>query len=176
MKTEPEKKTCIDICPQTRFRTPYSARYRSPMAVYGPMITKQEFAQECDINHIMAKFQKTGLIDHVNKYPGGYGDFTNLPTDYQSALNQIIQADEMFLSLPSGIRKQFENDPGQFLEFAENPANAEKMRDLGLLPSTRVSDQSVRDPAPDKNTQQSSPNLNQKPSETNTPATPVAGK
>ncbi|WNK13315.1 MAG: internal scaffolding protein [Microvirus sp.] len=175
MKIEPDKKTCLDICPQTRFRTPYSSRYRSPMAVYGPLITKQEFKDECDINHIMAKFAKTGLIDHVNKYPGGYGDFTNQPTDYQSALNQVIQAEEMFLSLPSGIRTQFQNDPGQFLAFAEDPRNETKMRDLGLLPPLKA-DQSVRDPAPDKNNQQSSPNSNQKSSETPPPPTGVAGK
>ena len=40
------------------------------------------------------------------------------------------------MGLPSDIRKLFDNDPGEFFEFATNPANAGKMAELGLAPST----------------------------------------
>lgn len=96
-----------------------------------PSRTHQEFKDECDINKIMKKFEKTALLTHVNKHPGGYGDFSSAP-DYQEALNIVLQATEMFDSVPSHIRKQFGNDPAQFLAFVEDPANAGRMVEMGL--------------------------------------------
>lgn len=94
-------------------------------------LTRQCFADECDISSIMARFDKTGLIEHVNKFQGDYGDFTDAQT-YQDSLNQVIEAEEMFMSLPAQVRAKFENDPGQFLDFVANPDNLSEMVDLGL--------------------------------------------
>ena len=46
----------------------------------------------------MAKFQKTGVIDHLNKYEGRYDDHTG--SDYQNAMNVIAEANTMFEELP----------------------------------------------------------------------------
>lgn len=118
---------------------------RKPYDEYDPMdyaldcgaesLTHQNFKEECDINNILARFQKTGVIEHVAKYQGQYGDFTNMPTDYHEAMNQVHEAQRMFMSLPAVIRDQFGNDPGTFLQFAEDPENEQEMRDMGLLPS-----------------------------------------
>lgn len=118
-------------------------------SAYGPKIvvnldftdevsmTKQSFAKECDINHIMAKYQKTGLIDHVNKYDGSYGDFTSV-VDYQSSLNAVMNAQDEFNSLPSSIRARFQNDPAQFLHFFNDEANREEAISLGLCKAPDV--------------------------------------
>lgn len=82
----------------------------------GPTRTRGSFQDECDVNAIMRRFERTGVIDHFNAHRGDYGDFTGAPADYHSALNQVIAAQDMFMSLPSGIRRQFRNDPGEFLE------------------------------------------------------------
>lgn len=95
-------------------------------------MTKQSFAKECDINSIMAKYQKTGLIDHVNKYEGRYGDFTNV-SDYQTSLNAVMAAQDEFLSLPSSLRARFANDPAQFLHFVHDENNREEAINLGLI-------------------------------------------
>lgn len=94
-------------------------------------LTKQCFADECDIGNIMARFDKTGLIEHVNKFQGDYGDFTGAQ-EYQESLNQVMAAEDMFMSLPAKVRAKFENDPGQFLDFVGNPDNLSEMVDLGL--------------------------------------------
>lgn len=94
-------------------------------------LTKQCFSEECDIGSIMARFDKTGLIEHVNKFQGDYGDFTDAQT-YQDSLNQVMAAEDMFMSLPANVRAKFENDPGQFLDFVGNPDNLSEMVDLGL--------------------------------------------
>ena len=95
-------------------------------------MTKQSFKDECDINKIMDKFQRTGLINHYAAHAPTYGDAS--PVDYLEALQTIATAQEMFDELPSSVRKRFNNDPAQFLEFAENPKNIEQMREYGLAP------------------------------------------
>jgi phage internal scaffolding protein len=55
--------------------------------------------------------------------------------EYREALDLINNAKESFMGLPSDVRKMFDNDPGEFFEFATDPANAEKMVELGLAPS-----------------------------------------
>lgn len=94
-----------------------------------PSLTKQSHKDECDVNMIMVRFEKTGLIDHINQFKGGYGDAIGV-VDYHTAQNQIIAADAAFLSLPAKLRARFHNDPGAFLSFADNPANAKELAAL----------------------------------------------
>lgn len=91
-------------------------RRRVQFNCVGPTRTRGSFQDECDVNAIMKRFERTGVIDHFNNHRGDYGDFTGAPADYHSALNQVLSAQDMFMSLPSGIRRQFRNDPGEFLE------------------------------------------------------------
>jgi len=93
-------------------------------------MTKQSFRDECNINKIMAKFQRTGLINHYAKHAPQYMDIPAI--DYHDALNIVADAESMFEELPSTIRAQFENNPEKFLEFVQNPDNLDKMRELGL--------------------------------------------
>lgn len=113
---------------------------------------QQSMKDETDINVIMAKYRKTGLLEHVNRYQGDYGDFTQAPESYHDAYNRVLAADEMFLDLPAQIRSEFNNDPGAFLAFAENPANEDRMRELGLLPSKRAAEQPPARSEPDTGT------------------------
>lgn len=94
--------------------------------------TQQSFKDECDVNLIMKRFERTGVLDHLNVFEGSYGDFTELPTSYHEAVNQVIAAQDMFMTIPARIRAMFDNDPGKFLAFAEDPENAERMIELGL--------------------------------------------
>ena len=92
--------------------------------------TKQWHKKECDINQIMAKYQKTGVIDHINKHQHKYEFATS--KDLKESLLIIQIANEMFADLPSKARTQFDNDPGQFLDFVQDPENASEVYNLGL--------------------------------------------
>lgn len=96
-----------------------------------PSLTKQSFVREADINVIMARYEKDGLIAHVNRVQGSYGDFTD-PPEYQEALNKVIAAQDMFMSLPARIRARFGNDPGEFLAFVQDEKNVPEMVKMGL--------------------------------------------
>ncbi len=119
----------------------YRPHPRVSFETRGESRTKQSFQDETDINTIMAKFERTGLLEHVNNFNGDYGDYTDVPTDYHAAMNQVIEADAMFQTIPAKIRAQFNNDPGTFLAFADDPQNEDQMRSLGLLPSKLAAEQ-----------------------------------
>lgn len=138
------------------FRTAYDRSYRTPQDFSGNSMTKQSFKNECDINGIMAKFEKTGIIEHARNYQGDYTDCINI-SDYHTAHNQILAAQDAFASLPASIRKKFENDPYAFISFAQDPANHQEMVDLGLAYAKREDSSSTPEdknspPPPAENT------------------------
>lgn len=98
--------------------------------------TKQAMRAECDVNAIIKRYFKTGILDHLAKRKGSFGDFEAM--DYHTALNQVIQARDLFMSLPADLRKRFDNDPGAYLEFVLDPANADELVELGLATRSQV--------------------------------------
>lgn len=125
------------------FVSAYSEKLKVKLATGSDSVTQQCFKQECDINFILSKARKTGLIDHVNMYKGDYSDVSNVPT-YQEALQVINDASQAFSTLPSDIRKRFSNDPQEFLDFVHNPDNIDSMIEMGLMKPSA----SVVEPAP----------------------------
>lgn len=95
----------------------------------GPSMTKQSEAAACDVNFIMKRYEKSGLLPHV---PGYYAD-VSAPVSYQDARNMVIQADASFQALPASIRSRFSNDPGLFLAAVSDPDRVDELVDLGVL-------------------------------------------
>lgn len=121
---------------QVFLRTPYNydmheASRLSGLSCSDPTRTQQNFKEECDINTIVRNFGVTGEMPLTTATPL-QGDFADAATDYQSALNLILQADQSFMELPSDVRKRFNNDPGAFVEFASDPANRDEVEKMGL--------------------------------------------
>ncbi|WNK14726.1 MAG: internal scaffolding protein [Microvirus sp.] len=98
--------------------------------------TKQEFARECDINNIMSRYLKTGIIDHVRDSAPQFLDAS--VGDFQSAMEIIAQAETLFEELPSSIRNRFDNDPAQLLEFVHDPANTVEAVAMGFIDPTKL--------------------------------------
>lgn len=115
----------------TRFITAYGPKVKVMETFPADGRTKQSFKDECDINQIMARYQTTGVLDFVAKHQAQYGDCTGI--EFQQGLDIIRQAREMFADLPSKLRARFSNDPGEFLDFVQDPANLEEAAQLGLL-------------------------------------------
>lgn len=98
-----------------------------------PGLTRQEFADECDINTIMERYEKTGVVSHVNRATPVYLD-TTLYKGLQASMDAFKEAEAAFLALPAKVRKEFDNDPQKFVEFAVNPDNLDQMREWELAP------------------------------------------
>lgn len=98
-----------------------------------PTLTQQHQRDEVDVNNIMKRYVKSGVIDHVNKNEPFYGEVP--ACQYHEAVEQIKLADDMFSELPSPIRKHFDNDPAQFLAFVQDPRNKDDLYTMGLASS-----------------------------------------
>lgn len=117
-----------------KFRTPYVDFDKPVIAFEGEKslsMTKQAFAEECDINNILKKYNKTGILPHLAKADPRYGDFSTVP-DYQDALNTVLHAQTQFAALPAHARDRFANDPSRFLAFAQDPTNNAELVAMGL--------------------------------------------
>ena len=79
------------------------------------LVTKQSFKDECDINNIVRRFSVTGQMP-VTDMRAMYGEF-DTTTDYQSALNKVMDADKAFMTVPSDIRARFNNNPAEYMRF-----------------------------------------------------------
>jgi len=95
-------------------------------------VTKQADLKDCDINLIMRRYEKTGILPDLIVKNGRYGDFSEVP-DYQEAVNIVKHADEQFQALDVTIRNRFANSPEQFLAFATDPKNMDELEKMGLL-------------------------------------------
>ncbi len=104
--------------------------------VYGglvcpPGVAKQAMRDECDVNLIMAKFVKTGFIEHVSSGVPSYVDMSEV-TDYRTAIEHVRSVEEYFLGLPAEVRRRFDNDTVTFMEYLESGASEEDLKALGL--------------------------------------------
>lgn len=95
-------------------------------------MTQQQYAEECDVNHIMKKYITTGEIHHVNRKQGVYADMADIQ-DYQGMLNTVLAANEAFDALPADVRNKFRNDPANLIEFVQDPENYDEGVKLGLF-------------------------------------------
>ena len=83
-----------------------------------PTLAQQQFKDDTDPNVIMEKFARTGDLSLLTKgQTPQYVDLIGQPTDYQQALNTVLQGQEAFNELPARARERFGNDPAVFLEF-----------------------------------------------------------
>ncbi|WNK14474.1 MAG: internal scaffolding protein [Microvirus sp.] len=116
----------------------------------GPSLTRQEFAEECDINSLMRRYETyvTGGPGNLPMSgPGMYADFTQLPRTLLEYLEFMKVADASFMSLPAAVRKEFDNSPEMFVDFASDPENLPQMRTWGLAPPVEVAQEPSVPPA-----------------------------
>lgn len=107
-------------------------RRRVQTVPVGASLVEQSHRDECNINSIMSRYYKTGLVPSRGM-PGHYGDFSDC-NDYHTAVTRVMEAEDAFLRLPSQIRRQFDNDPAQLLAFLADDKNRDKAMELGIIP------------------------------------------
>lgn len=117
-----------------------------PTVETGPGEVKQSFRDECDVNFIMARYEKTGMMNFVSGRKPEYLDVDAI--DFQTAMQTVLDGQEMFADMPAKLRREFNDDPGQFLAFVHDPANADRLVELGLATAKEVEEmQSKKPPA-----------------------------
>lgn len=109
----------------------YGPKRKVALSFVGEGRTKQSFKAECDINNIMKRYLKTGILDFVSKHAPRYGDCR--VKDYQDSMLVVAEARSMFEAMPAELRARFNNEPAEFLAFMEDERNKPEAIKLGLL-------------------------------------------
>lgn len=87
---------------------------------------KQSFADDCDINVIIARGQRAGQIGQAPQLgPENFPDLAG-PQSFLEALEIVEKAEQTFLALPAAVRAECQNRPDIFLEKAQDAAWAAK--------------------------------------------------
>ena len=121
----------MSVVIHSRYNLPPNPGYKNDE----PSMTQQQFKDEADINNIMARYQKTGvLVDPLTQSTRKpmFDDFSELG-DFRDHQQAVIDAQEMFMQLPSRLRARFGNDPAELLQWRSNSANKDEAIELGLM-------------------------------------------
>lgn len=117
---------------------------RTPHKTVGESLTQQHFAEEANINSIMGRYARTGILGNPSTGPARQpfeGDFSqNL--SFHEMQNKIVDAQTSFDNMPSHIRNKFENDPQKLIDFLSTEKNLEEAQALGLVNKPEIEDTS----------------------------------
>jgi phage internal scaffolding protein len=131
------KKSKVETSITQTFRTAYDPHKKYVFKTSGESLTQQHFKEECDVINIIKRHDRNGIIEHVQRGQARYGDFSEV-ADYREALDLVRDAQDEFMTIPSDIRKKFDNDPGKFYEFVSNPDNKEELKTMGFIETPNV--------------------------------------
>lgn len=130
-------------------RTPYGPRRRVAIEFKKPSRTHQSFKDECDINNILKRYERTGQLPELIKSNPQYGDFSEA-VDYQEAINIVRHAETQFAALPAEVRDRFRNSPEKFLQFVEDPKNGPQLVEMGLATPRQIPEKKIEPQAANK--------------------------
>ena len=140
-------------------RNPYnydtnSASDESGLLCSDESLTQQSFKDEADINTIVRRFGLTGQLPQDLQMPVS-GDFTGI-SDYHTAMNMVLAAQDEFLRVPPEVRARFQNDPAQLMAFLDDPANRAEAESLGLVTASPAAPAAPAAPASSSSSSSSS--------------------
>lgn len=90
--------------------------------------TRQQDKDACDVNLIMARYMKTGLLPPVRSIPQ-YMDVSEIG-DLRTTLERIREAEAFFRTLPATERERFNHNVNEFLSAPETEEGREKLAKL----------------------------------------------
>lgn len=107
---------------------------------FQPSMTQQHFANEVDVNMIVERATRTGLLGDplaMAARQASFGDFSDIG-DYQSCVNKVTAANNAFNSLPADVRSRFNNNPAELIAFLSDDKNIIEASELGLVDKDNV--------------------------------------
>jgi len=129
---------------KTKFKSNYEPSSGSVMDQSGQISrTRQSEADNCDINKIMERFNRSGKLPTMQTQPARYGDARVV--DFQAAQQIVKEAKNQFAELPAKTRKYFGNDPQAFLNALNDTSddNVKQLFKLGILVERKATPEEV---------------------------------
>lgn len=106
-----------------------------------PSQTEVHSAHLTDINYLVKKYKPDELAAYImarSQYRHEIlGEDFSLVPSLQDGMNVVAHLRSVFNGLPDNVRRHF-NSPSEFFRFVDNPANADRLVDLGLFTRKQV--------------------------------------
>lgn len=94
------------------------------------VLTEQSHLPYTHLSYVINKY-----ISTKNQIAIPQTEFKNLTgvVDYHTALNTVLNIDNLFAKLPSKVRLNFDHDPALLVKALNDPSQHDLLRDLGVL-------------------------------------------
>lgn len=108
-----------------------------------PTLAEQHTAHLTDLNYLISKYKPDELAAYIaarnvhRREILGH-DFSQ-ELSLQEAQNVIVRSRQAFEDLPEDIKSKFKNHV-EFIKFIDNPANVDKMIQLGILTKDQINE------------------------------------
>lgn len=113
-----------------------------------PGFTVQSDAKDADINVIVARLLKGGMVPPTLGGEPFFGDVSEIG-NLADCLMVVQKADRLFMSFPANIRERFDNSPEEFVSFLSDEKNRSEAEELGIIAKRPVPEPAVpATPAP----------------------------
>lgn len=116
--------------------TKYGKRAKGTKYVPGDSLTQQHFLDDANINNVVSKASVNGGILSTGMINQGrtpqFGDFSQVKS-YHESLILMDEAKTQFYTLPSQLRKRFNNNPSDLIDFLKIEDNRTEAINLGLI-------------------------------------------
>lgn len=112
----------------------YTSFRRPPRVVSdvgGESMTQQQFAQECDINYIVKRAQRTGTIPVIPMQEMVFGTLDE--ETFKQRMDKMSEIKSYFECLPSDIRLHYQNSVNEFIAAMNTDEGLEEGRKLGII-------------------------------------------
>lgn len=98
------------------------------------ILVEQNHKASTDINNIIARHGGYEAVEAVAMMQSNMFRFDDVTgNDFSEAMNILVKAREHFDELPVKVRKEFDYNPGKFLDYVQNPDNLDEMIKRGFV-------------------------------------------
>lgn len=109
-------------------------------------MTQQQFKEDSDINHIVAKYMRGDDISRYQRHVEYVGEDFPTSMELTEAENIIARARGYFDNLPAEDRDKFDNNPQGWLDYINDPRfESEHIQKGYRIPKPQQPDQSQRE-------------------------------
>lgn len=95
-------------------------------------ITVQADANSVDINKMIERIEKGGMLPALKSGQPFYGDVSSFD-GLADSLMKVQEAEHLFMTMSAKIRERFDNDPVKMIEFLSNEENRSEAEELGMV-------------------------------------------
>lgn len=126
------------------FKTRYNARVPAEGTINNQdSLTRQSEYTETTVDYYLKRYSATGLLGDPQRAAEARFEDVSEVMDYQEALNKVIAVKDAFMQLPAEKRREFGDDPNNWIQ-AEVAKQAEEAAKAAQLLQAKQADEAAK--------------------------------